>query len=71
MRRTDFSFLPDRKRLLYEQIARSYRLQERRKNPPFAPFEKRLLESKIAVVSVTGAYPVSYTHLTLPTIYSV
>ncbi len=56
MRRTDFSFLPDRKRLLYEQIARSYRLQERRKNPPFVPFEKRLLESKIAVVSVTGAY---------------
>lgn len=56
MRKTDFSFLPERKQLLYEQMARTYRTQERQKNTPFSRFEMRLLESKIAVVSIVGAY---------------
>ena len=56
MRKTDFSPLPERKQQLYEQMARSYRTQERQKNTPWAPFEKRLIESKIAVISIAGAY---------------
>lgn len=56
MRKTNFSFLPERKQLLYEQMARTYRTQERQKNIPFTRFPNRLFESKIALISVVGAY---------------
>ncbi|MCK9243724.1 MAG: glycine/sarcosine/betaine reductase selenoprotein B family protein [Candidatus Marinimicrobia bacterium] len=56
MRNTNFSALPERKQLLYEQMARSYRTFERQKNTPWVPFEGRLIESKIAIISIAGAY---------------
>jgi len=56
MKKTDFSFLPERKQLLYEQMARSYRVRERQKNTDWIPFKEKLIESKIALVSVCGAY---------------
>jgi len=56
MRKTNFSALPERKQLLYEQMARSYRTRERQKNNAWTPFEKRLIESKIAIISIAGAY---------------
>ncbi len=56
MRKTNFSYLSEKKQLLYEQMASAYRTQERPKNIPFARFPGRLFESKIAVISVVGAY---------------
>lgn len=56
MKKTDFSFLPERKQLLYEQMARSYRIRERQKNTDWIPFKEKLIESKIALISVCGAY---------------
>lgn len=56
MRNTNFSPLPERKQLLYEQMARSYRTRERQKNIPWTPFDGRLIESKIAIISIAGAY---------------
>ena len=45
------------------------------KSPPFSvPVTRRLSRVKLAVIlwrSICGYIPVSYTHLTLPTIYSV
>lgn len=65
MRKTNFSFLPERKQLLYEQMARTYRTQEREKNIPFTRFPNRLLESKIALISIAGAYLTSQKPFTL------
>ncbi|MBU0713522.1 hypothetical protein KJ762_08380 [bacterium] len=56
MKKTDFSFLPDKKQLHYEQMARSYRINERQKNTAWTNFEGKLIESKIALISVCGAY---------------
>jgi len=56
MKKTDFSFLPEKKQLLYEQLARSYRIKERQKNILWTPFEGKLIDSKIALISVAGAY---------------
>jgi len=56
MRETDFSFLPVRKKMVYEQMARSYRVQEPRKKIDWVPFQEKLLESKIAYISIAGAY---------------
>jgi len=56
MKKTDFTFLPEKKQLLYEHMARSYRLQERRTEIPWTPFKEKLIESKIALISVCGAY---------------
>ncbi len=56
MKKTDFSYLPEKKRLLYEQIARSYRIRERQKNLAWTPFEAKLIDSKIAFISLCGAY---------------
>lgn len=56
MKKTDFSCLPEKKQLLYEQVARSYRIKERQRNTAWAPFEKKLIDSKIALISVCGAY---------------
>jgi len=56
MRKTNFSFLPESKRFFYEQWARSFRIQLPQKHDIWAPFTSKLLESKIALVSVTGAY---------------
>ncbi|MFH1213040.1 MAG: glycine/sarcosine/betaine reductase selenoprotein B family protein [Candidatus Neomarinimicrobiota bacterium] len=56
MRKTNFAPLPERKQLLYEQMARGYRVHERPKNTPWTVFDKRLIESKIAIISIAGAY---------------
>jgi hypothetical protein len=56
MRRTDFSYLPKQKELLYDQLSRSYRLQTRPKVINWTPFGEKLLDSKIALISVCGAY---------------
>jgi len=56
MRKTNFSPLPERKQLVYEQMARAYRVRERLKNTPWTPFNGRLIESKIAIISIAGAY---------------
>lgn len=56
MRKTDFSFLPEKKRFYYEQLARSYRERERPENIVWTPFEKKLIDSKIAIISIAGAY---------------
>ncbi|HDP67068.1 MAG TPA: hypothetical protein ENN20_01045 [Candidatus Marinimicrobia bacterium] len=56
MKKTEFSYLPDKKRLLYEQLARSYRIRERQRNITWTPFEAKLIDSKIALISVCGAY---------------
>jgi len=37
-------------------VARSYRIKERQKNTSWTPFEEKLIESKIALISVCGAY---------------
>jgi len=56
MRKTDFTFLPRRKQLLYEQMARLYRAQEPQKHTDWAPFPEKMLDSKITLISVAGAY---------------
>jgi glycine/betaine/sarcosine/D-proline reductase family selenoprotein B len=56
MRRTDFSYLPKQKQLFYEQLSRSYRLKTRPKIITWTPFDEKLLDSKIALVSICGAY---------------
>ena len=56
MRKTDFSFLPAKKRIVYEQTATLYMEQIPRKNTIWSPFQKKLLESKITLISIAGAY---------------
>jgi len=56
MKKTDFSFLPEKKQLFYEQMARSYRIKERQRNTPWTNFKEKLIESKIALISVCGAH---------------
>ncbi len=56
MRKTNFNFLSKRKQLVYEQLARSYREQVPNKSNIWVPFTKKLVDSKIALVSLTGAY---------------
>jgi len=56
MRKTDFSFFPRTKKYVYEQMARNYRETEPHKKVPWTPFDEKLLESKIALISVAGAY---------------
>lgn len=56
MKKTDFSFLPEKKQLHYEQMARSYRIDARQRNITWTNFEGKLIESKIALISVCGAY---------------
>jgi len=56
MKKTNFLHLPEKKRLVYEQMARSYRIRERQKNTAWTPFEQKLIDSKIALVSICGAY---------------
>ncbi len=56
MRKTNFSFYQRTKQFVYEQMARNYREQESVKKVPWTPFEEKLLESKIALITVSGAY---------------
>lgn len=56
MRKTDFSFYSRVKKYTYEQMARQYREQIADKDIPWATFEEKLIESKIALVSVGGLY---------------
>lgn len=56
MRETNFSFLPNSKKLIYGQIARSYREREPQIGSAWTPFTKRLIKSKIALISVVGGY---------------
>jgi len=56
MKKTDFSFYPKRKRFMYEQLARSYRSKPQKKQISLVPFPQKLLESKIAFISVAGIY---------------
>jgi|GEM_PF-234778 len=56
MKKTSFVGLSERKKFLYQQKARAYRAMEPIKNTDWVPFEKKLLESKIAFISVVGAY---------------
>jgi D-proline reductase (dithiol) PrdB len=56
MKETDFSFLPNNKKLIYEQIARSYRERGPQTSFAWTPFTRRLIDSKIALISVVGGY---------------
>jgi len=56
MKKTDFSYLSERKKILYEQMARSYRSQDRQKHIDWVPFKERLIDSRITLISVAGAY---------------
>lgn len=57
MRKTEFSFYSRIKRYTYEQMARNYREETPQKDIPWAPFEEKLLDSKIALISVGGVTP--------------
>ncbi|MFA4839703.1 MAG: glycine/sarcosine/betaine reductase selenoprotein B family protein [Candidatus Neomarinimicrobiota bacterium] len=56
MKKTDFSYLSERKKILYEQVARAYRSQDRQKHTDWVPFKERLIDSRIALISIAGAY---------------
>ncbi len=56
MRKTDFNFLNPTKRLMYEQLSRSYKMKEPLKTTSWTPFPNKLLESTITLVTVAGAY---------------
>jgi len=56
MKKTDFTLLPKRKQLLYEQMARLYRAQEPQKHTDWVPFPEKMLDSKITLISVAGAH---------------
>ncbi len=55
MRKTDFSFYSRVKQYSYEQMARNFREKAPQRNIPWAPFEEKLIDSKIALISVAGA----------------
>lgn len=54
MKRTDFSFYSRIKRYTYEQMARNYREETPQKDIPWTPFEEKLIDSKIALITVGG-----------------
>jgi len=54
MRKTDFSFLPQNKKIIYEQMARIYREQAPFRNVVWTPFQKKLVNSTIVLISVAG-----------------
>ncbi len=56
MRKTNFTWLPKRKQLFYEQMARSYRALEPQKHTDWAPFTEKMIDSKITLISIAGAY---------------
>ena len=56
MRKTDFSFLPQNKKIIYEQMARIYREQAPFRNVVWTPFQKKLVNSTIVLISVAGVY---------------
>jgi len=56
MRKTDFSYYSRVKRYTYEQMARVYREETQHKDIPWTTFEEKLIESKIALITVSGAY---------------
>jgi hypothetical protein len=56
MRKTKFTTLTARKQFLYEQKVRSYRRQDPLPPAAWTPFGKKLLDSKITLISVAGAY---------------
>ena len=55
MRKTDFSYYSRVKQYTYEQMARVYREETPHKDIPWTPFEDKLIESKIALITVAGA----------------
>ncbi len=56
MRKTDFSYYSRVKQYTYEQMARNFREQTPQKDIPWKPFEEKLIDSKIALITVSGAY---------------
>ncbi|MBO8132042.1 MAG: hypothetical protein H0Z29_11120 [Candidatus Marinimicrobia bacterium] len=56
MRRSNFDYLPQNKRIIYEQMARIYREQLPFRNVVWTPFQKKLVDSTIAFISVAGVY---------------
>ena len=54
MRKTDFSFYSRVKQYTYEQMARVYREETPHKDIPWTPFEEKLIESKIALITIGG-----------------
>ncbi|MBN2281456.1 MAG: hypothetical protein JXQ65_12820 [Candidatus Marinimicrobia bacterium] len=56
MRKTDFSYYSRVKRYTFEQMARVYREETQQKDIPWTPFENKLIESKIALITVSGAF---------------
>ncbi|MCF7741271.1 MAG: glycine/betaine/sarcosine/D-proline family reductase selenoprotein B [Candidatus Marinimicrobia bacterium] len=56
MKKTDFSFYKKGKQLYYEQLARAYRSKGLVKPEHWTPFKEDLEETRIAFISVAGAY---------------
>jgi len=56
MRKTDFSYYSRVKQYTYEQMARNFREQAPQKDIPWKPFEEKLIDSKIALITVAGGY---------------